>query len=140
MGSLLNFDETLTFDGVDEVDEYLDMSRKGLSITAMSELFEDVKQDDAIKHLNVSYNISEEEVRHPGHMTQFIHAIIESIAINRVITAIDISGNCLGLATPHPATGHTMEYIAVLSSALVKSNITHLDISGLSCCGIYAFI
>eukprot|EP01041_Mallomonas_annulata_P006738 gene6738-13646_t len=118
-----------TFDGVDEENEYLDLSKQSIPIEGIITLFDDVAVDDAILHLNISYNLSKDELRDANKVTALFNKIIESLQRNKVLTALDIAGNHLGDATPQLFNNHTLEYISILSKGLATTKITHLDIS-----------
>ena len=112
-------------------DEYLDLSKNELSTEALARLFEeDVSCDDMVLYLNVSHNLSINDVKNAEQFTELINKIVHGIESNKVLTALNISGNHLGDTSPHPFSKHITDYFSILSKSLAKTKITHLDISG----------
>ena len=52
--------------------EYLDLSRRKLGLAGIIHVLEDASHDTIIKHINLSYNVSADEIENPKNMTLFM--------------------------------------------------------------------
>ena len=69
------------------------------------ELLSDVRTDDVVKQIDISYNISIDEANVPSKLSKFITQMGLALEFNTCLTALDIAGNHLGDYTPHPSNG-----------------------------------
>jgi len=128
-GTITDESDSGTYAGVDVEDQYLDLSGQDLGIKGLIELMDDVADDTAIIHLNISRNIQLHETAEAKAVTKLFTRMIEGLEKNKYLTALDVAGNYLGHLTAHPATKHTVEYLNILAKCLARTKITHLDIS-----------
>ena len=66
------------YDGIEEF-EYLDLSNRKLGLKGIITVLEDATDDTIIKHINLSRNISPDEVLKPNNMTLFFKDLRVSI-------------------------------------------------------------
>lgn len=59
------------YEGIENY-EYLDLSRRKLGLKGIIHVLEDASHDTIIKHINLSNNVSADEVENPKNMTLFI--------------------------------------------------------------------
>lgn len=110
--------------------EYLDASRKGFGIPGLLQLFEDVAEDTFLKQLDVSYNMTADDVLDNRDIEFFFKKIKFHLSKNKNLTALDMAGNHLFDHFPHPTNEHTKNYVIELANILANSSkITHVDLS-----------
>lgn len=109
--------------------EYLDLSGRSMGIVGLKQILQDIGGDAMIRQLDLSYNISADEVANPKALEQFIRAIKVNLTSNKVLTALDLGGNHLFDNKPHPFNEHIKCYIELLINVLLQTSITHLDLS-----------
>lgn len=129
-GTVSKVDSTANaYEGLDKNCEYLDLSCRNLGTQGLFRIFSDMETDRVIKQLNLSYNISVDEVINPAVCEKFFKTMERYMRENRTLTCLDFAGNHTFDNFPHPDNEHTVNYVMALTKVLKKTKITHLDIS-----------
>lgn len=118
------------YEGVDPTYEYIKLLRDSNGLDTLIEFLECLETDDMVKHVDISQYLSIEEADNPEQMSKFTDRFKKALSKNKCLTALDIAGNYLGQATPHPNNNHKIDYLSTVAIALSKSSVLHLDVSG----------
>jgi Ran GTPase-activating protein (RanGAP) involved in mRNA processing and transport len=117
------------YEGLEDY-EFIDQSGRNLGIDGIFELLTDTEGDKLVKQLNLSYNMSLEDVHNPREVERFFRGLKQRLLKkNQTLTALDLAGNHLFHWFPHPSNEHVKNYVETIYDAVVKSNISHLDLS-----------
>eukprot|EP01035_Chromulina_nebulosa_P029737 gene29737-39439_t len=122
------------YEGIESY-EYLDLSRRKLGLKGVIHVLEDASQDNIIKHINLSYNVTADEVENPKNMTLFIKDLKRCLYHTNSLIALDLGGNNLFHYSPHPFNEHLRNYLQELTTILIRSKIRHIDLSDNSIAG-----
>lgn len=117
------------YDDVDGDYEYLDLSNTKMSHTELLGVMSDLSGDTMLKQVDLSTLITEEITQQPAVMEEIIYGLQSSLETNITLTALDFEGNHLGDYGPCTGSIHRLDYLKELTSALLQSTITRLDIS-----------
>jgi Leucine-rich repeat (LRR) protein len=118
-----------------EQHQYMNMMNKGLGVTGINEILENLKTDTHLLHVNFARNIHVDEASLPRKM-QALHASLRAtLKQNKTLTCLDLSYNHLFDFTKHPTNEHVHNYLIELTDSLVKSKVVRLNISGNFLCG-----
>lgn len=117
------------YEDIDITFEYLDMAKKSLGMEGIYGIFKDLENDNVLKHVNLSYNISPSEVSVPEKVVQFIQAIGIVFRKNKFVIALDLAGNHLFDHSMHPSNEHLCNYVEKLTDALLRTGIKRIDVS-----------
>jgi len=115
---------------VDPSFQYLTLRGRQLGFKGISRLFVDLADDNILKHVDVSDNVSKKEANNPARMTEFLANLGKAMKNNTTLTALDVCNNHLFSYTPHPCNEHIIDYLTIFTNAIITSNVTKLDISG----------
>ncbi len=130
MSAVSKVDSTANaYESLNKVNEYLDLSCRNMGKMGVFRILEDIEGDRMIRQLNLSYNISLEEVGVPAEAEGILKKIEKHLRENRHLTALDFAGNHTFHYFPHPENEHTTNYVIALTKVLRKTKISHLDIS-----------
>lgn len=119
---------SISYENVDP-SSYLDLSGRGLNVEKMYKMMSDIADDVMMRHINLSNNITAEEVEQPSRMMKLFTGLKYIFNRNRTLTAIDLAGNHLFDNTPHPSNEHVVNYLEELANLLCESKIRCLDLS-----------
>lgn len=119
----------VSYETVDPKFEYLDLSNRKMGADAFVSILSDMEDDSVLKHLNLNYNMSIEETNMPHKMRKILRGIERLLLSNKTLTALDLAGNHLFFNSEHPSNEHLSNYVMDITDMLVKSNITHIDLS-----------
>lgn len=117
------------YEDVDGDYEYLDLSNTKMSYTELLEVMSDLSGDTMLKQVDLSTLITEQDAQQPAVMEEIIFCLQSALESNITLTALDFEGNHLGDSGPCSGSIHRLDYLKELTSALVQSTITRLDIS-----------
>lgn len=114
---------------VDPFFEHMTLRSRQLGFKGLASVIIDLADDNILKHVDLSDNISRQEANIPDKMTKFIATLAKALKKNTTITALDLCSNHLCDFTAHPCNNHIIDYLIAITDALIPSPITHLDIS-----------
>jgi len=114
---------------VDPSFQYLTLRGRNYGFKGLTRLFIDLADDNILKHVDISENITRKETNDPEKMTAFLKALGRAMKNNTTMTALDLCGNSLFYYTPHPCNEHLIDYLTAFTDALIPSHVSHLDIS-----------
>jgi len=117
------------YPSVDPHFQFLQLRDLKLGTKGLLKVFLDLEEDNILKHVDFSGNISRQEASIPGRLTLFISKLAQVLRHNKCLTAIDVCDNNLFYFTPHPCNEHVVDYLKAFTDAIIPSEITHLDIS-----------
>jgi Ran GTPase-activating protein (RanGAP) involved in mRNA processing and transport len=124
-----SFDQMPKYEDVDGDFEYLDLSQTSMPYTQLLEVMSDLSSDTMLKQVDLSTLITEEDAQQPAIMEDIIFGLQSAFETNITLTALDFEGNHLGDSGPCSGSLHRLDYLKELTSALLHSSITRLDIS-----------
>ncbi len=113
--------------------EYLYLAHRRLGIEGVLDIMHDIGPDKMIKQLDLSYNITLDEVSDPKNIEYFYQKMKFYLSKNKTLTALDLSGNYLFHYHPHPSNEHVKDYevshsLSSFESLLISLSL-HLSIS-----------
>jgi Ran GTPase-activating protein (RanGAP) involved in mRNA processing and transport len=117
------------YDDVDGDYEYLDLSGTSMSYTDLLEVLCDLSGDTMLKQVDLSTLITLEDATEPYVMEEILYGLQGALETNTTLTALDFVGNHLGDFGPCSGSRHRLDYLKELTSSLLKSSITRLDLS-----------
>jgi len=92
-------------------------------------ILSDMEEDNVLKHLNLSKNITIEETNIPHKMRKILKGIERLLLSNKTLTALDLACNHLFFNSEHPSNEHLTNYVIDVTDMLVNSTISHIDLS-----------
>jgi Ran GTPase-activating protein (RanGAP) involved in mRNA processing and transport len=116
--------------------EYIDLSGKNLGIEGIIKVFEDLAEDDLIKHVDLSHNIALEEFQ-PSRALLLYKMMKLHLSKNKTLRALDFGGNNLFYFLPHPSNEHLKNYLEEITDCLCTTSIEQLDLSENYLCGSF---
>jgi hypothetical protein len=124
------------YEFIDPEFEYLDLSSRNYGFQGVLDVLQDMTGDRILKQVNLSYNIEAEEFRDPKNIVYFIKNFKRILSRHKsTLTAIDLAGNNLFRYHAHPTNEHTKNYQVELTTALLATKITHIDLSATNITG-----
>lgn len=117
------------YDDIDGDYEYLDLSTTEMSSQELLEVLTDLSGDTMLKQVDLSNRIKLEDARQPSIMEDIIFTLKEAITANTTLIALDFEGNYLGDFGPCNGSIHRLDYLKELTTSLIESTITRVDIS-----------
>eukprot|EP01038_Epipyxis_sp_PR26KG_P006065 gene6065-8350_t len=82
-----------------------------------------------IKHINLSYNITADDILIPRNMVDFFKLLNRYLKRCPNVIALDLAGNHLFDHRPHPSNEHKKDYVVELTNCLLTTRIQCIDIS-----------
>lgn len=113
----------------------LDFSHQNLGLHNVVNILQDLKSDKVIRKLDVSYNISFEEINRPQLAALLLQTFRDLAKSNRALKSINLAGNNLFRNSCHPLNEHLTNYVEEYGNALLQSKITSVDFSDNSILG-----
>jgi Ran GTPase-activating protein (RanGAP) involved in mRNA processing and transport len=117
------------YEDIDGDYEYLDLSGTAMPYTDLLEVLSDLSGDTMLKQVDLSNLITLEDAAQPRVMEEIIFVLQNALETNFTLTALDFEGNHLGDSGPCNGSLHRLDYLKELTSSLIKSTITRLDLS-----------
>lgn len=117
------------YDDVDGDFEYLDLSKTKMSYTQLLEVLGDLSSDSMLKQVDISTLITEDDASQPIIMEEIMYTLRGALESNITLTALDFEGNHLGDYGPCNGSIHRLDYLKELTTSLISSTITRIDIS-----------
>jgi hypothetical protein len=100
----------MAFEDVNTRFEYLNLSHRQLGLEGVLDVMFDLSEDKVLKQVDLSYNISMEEVCNPKNIEYFFKKMKKYLSKNDTLTALDLAGNHLFHFHPHPSNEHVKVY------------------------------